>query len=60
MIFPEFAAAFYIEDLVTGSRKPFEGNYTLQIVGGGVGYLENIVDYTEGEIYNYNYKPRVG
>lgn len=53
----EFVAAFYIEDLVTGERKAFEGNYTLSVVAGGVGYLENIVAYSDSEKEQYNYKP---
>lgn len=53
----EFVAAFYIEDVVVGERKAFEGNYTLTIVAGGVGYLENIVPYSDSEKEQYNYKP---
>ncbi|XP_039259869.2 cation channel sperm-associated auxiliary subunit gamma-like isoform X2 [Styela clava] len=53
----EFAAAFYVEDLVTGERSIFDGNYTLQIVGGGIGYLQNVREYNEEEILSYNYRP---
>nr|XP_026692427.1 uncharacterized protein LOC101241910 isoform X3 [Ciona intestinalis] len=53
----EFVTAFYMKDHVYGKRFPFVGNYTLRVVGGGVGYLENVRNYTQEEIAQYNYRP---
>lgn len=48
---------FYLMDHVFQETIPFEGNFTFQVVGGGVGYQENIKYFTQEEIALYNYIP---
>ncbi|XP_072464400.1 cation channel sperm-associated auxiliary subunit gamma-like isoform X3 [Notamacropus eugenii] len=48
-----FSPFFLIQDMVTGESGSFNGSYVLKVIGGGTS-LENIVDYSEADIFRYN------
>ncbi|XP_043849827.1 cation channel sperm-associated protein subunit gamma-like [Dromiciops gliroides] len=48
-----FFPFFLIQDMVTGESGSFNGSYVLKVIGGGTS-LENIVDYSEADIFRYN------
>ena len=53
----EFFPTFFLMDHIFQEKIPFEGNFTIKVVGGGIGYEENIKYFTEEEIASYNYIP---
>ncbi|XP_068934972.1 cation channel sperm-associated auxiliary subunit gamma [Petaurus breviceps papuanus] len=48
-----FMPFFLIQDMVTGESGSFNGSYVLKVIGGGTS-LEEIVDYSEADIFRYN------
>ncbi|XP_072464461.1 cation channel sperm-associated auxiliary subunit gamma-like isoform X10 [Notamacropus eugenii] len=48
-----FSPFFLVQDMVTGESGSFNGSYVLKVIGGGTS-LENIVDYSEADIFRYN------
>ena len=52
----EFSPVFYITDHVYQTNQHFKGNFTLEVIGGGVGYVENIKHFSEEEIALYNFR----
>ncbi|XP_043849826.1 cation channel sperm-associated protein subunit gamma-like [Dromiciops gliroides] len=48
-----FFPFFLVQDMVTGESGSFNGSYVLKVIGGGTS-LENIVDYSEADIFRYN------
>ncbi|XP_038623312.1 cation channel sperm-associated protein subunit gamma [Tachyglossus aculeatus] len=48
-----FYPFFLIQDMVTGESGRFTGSYILKVIGGGPS-IEEIRDYTEEEILQYN------
>ncbi|XP_074075142.1 cation channel sperm-associated auxiliary subunit gamma-like isoform X2 [Macrotis lagotis] len=48
-----FFPFFLVQDMVTGESGSFNGSYVLKVIGGGTS-VDNIVDYSEAEIFRYN------
>uniref|UniRef100_A0A5F8H5E0 Cation channel sperm associated auxiliary subunit gamma n=1 Tax=Monodelphis domestica TaxID=13616 RepID=A0A5F8H5E0_MONDO len=48
-----FFPFFLIQDMVTGESGSFNGSYILKVIGGGTS-LDDIVDYSEADIFRYN------
>ncbi|XP_078001180.1 cation channel sperm-associated auxiliary subunit gamma-like [Glandiceps talaboti] len=49
----DFYPYFHVQDQVTGHRELFTGNYTFQIIGGGV-TLQKLKHFSAREIKRYN------
>ena len=47
---------FRIQDLLTGSSKPYNGKYSLRVIGGSGKSADDIENFTEEEIFRYNNK----
>ncbi|XP_074075139.1 cation channel sperm-associated auxiliary subunit gamma-like isoform X2 [Macrotis lagotis] len=48
-----FFPFFLVQDMVTGESGSFNGSYILKVIGGGTS-KDNIVDYSEADIFRYN------
>ena len=51
----EFSPVFIIDDQLFQTKKLFDGNFTLKVIGGGEGYPENIKYFSEEELRLYNF-----
>ena len=47
---------FRIQDLLTGSSKPYNGKYSLRVIGGSGNLADDIEIFSEEEIFRYNNK----
>ncbi len=54
LTFSGFFPVFSVFDQVTDTWKPFEGKYTLKIVGGNKYSDDNIQMYTDQQIFDFN------
>jgi len=54
--FTEFSPVFRIDDQLFQTKEHFLGNFTLKVVGGGVGNVKNIERFTKEEIDLYNFR----
>ena len=52
--FSGFYPVFQVRDLATGEQNIWRGNYTLKVIGGGKGGINNIRRFTDEEIIKYN------
>ena len=52
----EFMPRFRIQDLLTGSSKPYNGKYSLRVIGGSGKSADDIENFSQEEIFRYNNK----